>query len=99
MSGCPISRAFLAREMGLCLTRVGQRCPRHFPWKSSPSGLRLTFLSIGLQPCDADATDYGVTCASSSAFRTASNSFNTPRSLVDSNAFAPSDFEIGRAHV
>src|SRR5437899_939803 len=35
---------------------------------------------------------YGATCARSSAFFTACNSFNNPRSLVDSSAFAPSDF-------
>ena len=34
--------------------------------------------------------------ATSSACRTASNSFNTSRSLVDSSAFAPSDFAIFR---
>ncbi len=35
---------------------------------------------------------HGVAHGTSSALRTASNSFNTSRSLVDSNALAPSDF-------
>src|SRR5579864_8557394 len=37
---------------------------------------------------------YGVARATSIACLTASNSFNTSRSLVDSSAFAPSDFAI-----
>src|SRR5271154_7251303 len=35
---------------------------------------------------------YGGAPATSSAFLIASNSFNTPRSFVDSSALAPSDF-------
>src|SRR5580704_16005959 len=41
---------------------------------------------------DRQGLFYAVPCASASAFFTANNSFNTPRSFVDSSAFAPSDF-------
>ena len=42
--------------------------------------------------CSRLKFDYGVACASANAFLTACNSFSTPRILVDSSAFAPSDF-------